>query len=340
MLSSDPIRANGAETRAFTEAALLLSLVVLIGTIGFVSIEGWDLGRALYFTVITITTVGYGDEGISQGGRVFATLLLLGGLGVASHSFAQLVQAMSNSERVARKRMQARIDKLRDHVIVCGFGRMGRAVCERLRSEGAAFVVIEESAHGVAAAIRAGALAVEGAASADEVLSAAGVERAKHVVSAVDTRESNILITITARGLAPHVRIVARAEDIADEEKLRRAGADVVVSPLRTGGLQAADSIVNPEVSRFLDDVSSVENDVAMTSVIVGAESELAGRALGDYGREVAPHVSFVSLRRGDASPMIPPRGDVILERGDHVIVAGAPAEIVRMKNDALVPSR
>lgn len=313
----------------------MLCLVVLIGTVGFVTIEGWGFGRALYFTVITITTVGYGDEGISQTGRIFAVLLLIGGLGVVSHSFAQLVKTMSDTDRVMRTRMQKRINKLRDHVIVCGFGRMGRPVCERLHAEGRPFVVIDQESEPLEKATDHGYLWIHGVASEDAVLEAANIGFARNIVSAVDTMQENILIALTARGLAPDIEILARAEGPASEAKLLRAGADVVISPLRTGGLQAAELIVNPDVSRFLDEAASDEHDVAMMSVIVGAGSKLIGRTLRDYGRQDASQVSFVSLDRGDAQPAIPPAGAETFQPGDRLIVAGARAQILRMKADA-----
>ena len=156
--------------RQLMRAVFLLALVVLCGTLGFMHIEAWEPWRALYFTVVTITTVGYGDEGISEPGKMFAALLLIGGIGIASYSFAMIVQTAITSQLAWRKRMQKRIYRLTGHTIVCGFGRMGLTVCKQLAAVGVPFAIIERDEDPFHAACEMGFMAVQGSASEDDTL--------------------------------------------------------------------------------------------------------------------------------------------------------------------------
>ncbi|HVS17009.1 MAG TPA: potassium channel family protein, partial [Planctomycetota bacterium] len=238
-----------ARRRRLALAVAALLAVVLWGTLGLMWIEGWDFTQALYFTLITVTTVGYGDEGIGPSGRIFAMLFLVVGIGVCSYSFANLVQGMVADKLAWRRRMQAKIEALGSHVIVCGFGRMGSIVCRELLAAGRPFVVVEQHEQAWHAAIDAGYLALQGSASDDEVLEAAGIARATHLVSVVDSIEENIAISLSARYLNPALHIQARAERPAEERKLRRAGADRVVSPFHAGGLEVATALLRPKVA-------------------------------------------------------------------------------------------
>lgn len=232
-------------TAALVRAVTFLALVVVVGTFGFTALEGWDPWHALYFTLITITTVGYGDEGISEAGRRFALLLLVGGIGIASYSFAAVVQHVVSRPHSWGRRMQARIDRLKGHTIVCGFGRMGRTVCERLAAAGNDLIVVDRESAAAREASGRGYLVVEGAAVEDEILQRAGIARARHLVSAVDSEAENIVISLTARELSPELVVIARAERDDEVRKLRRAGATHIVSPFQSGGREVAQTILD-----------------------------------------------------------------------------------------------
>ncbi len=328
--------ARGRSDRRLLHALAALAGVVIVGTVGFRIIEGWDLWRSFFFTLITITTVGYGDEGISEPGRMFTTVLLVGDIGIASYTFTLVVQSAVVAELTWRPRMKKRIDALREHTIVCGFGRVGRTVCEKLKHSGIPFVVVEQTPQGFRSACEMGYLAIEGAATEDEPLLCAGIQRAKHVVAGVDSQAANIVITLTARELNPDVIIVARAEQPSHLGKLRRAGATRVVAPFQSGGVEIANAILDPNACAPLASAGS-QSGVALAEILVEEGSSLVGRGLDHYGPESA-RVALVGLLRPGKTLRIPARSNEPVRAKDIIVVAGIPDEIEKLRRQALAP--
>lgn len=316
-------------------ALVALMCVICIGTSGFMIIEPWDLWEALYFTLITITTVGYGDEGISATGKKFASFMLIGGIGIASYTFALVVQYAVTLQFAWKERMQSTIDKLEGHVIVCGFGRMGSAVCDRLAEAGRDVVVIESNEQAFELACRSGHLAIQAIATEDDALEGAGLRRATHLVAAVDCETDNIVITLSSREINPDVTILARAERDQDHHKLRRAGADRIISPFQIGGREIATAITRPKVAEFLASTASGDGSVALAEITIHEGSSLVGRSLKDYGMKEGSKISFVSLQRPEEEPKIPPRGTDEMQSGDLLIIAGDVDQIAQMKDDS-----
>ncbi len=321
--------------RQLTQALLLFTLVVVGGTAGLTRIEGWDLWRSFYFTLITITTVGYGDEGLSESGRKFAILLLVGGIGVASYTLTLVMQATVARQFAWRERMQAKIGKCSNHVIVCGFGRMGRSVCEPLLEAGSKLVVVEANAEAFKAALEAGHLAVHGSPCEDDVLLEAGLRRAAYLVSSLDDEAENVLVTLSARDLRRDLTIISRAEGAEGRRKLVRAGATRVVSPFQSGGRDIANAILRPCVSDFLARTHQGESGVVLADIRIVPGSPLVGRALSDYGRREGSHISFVALEHVDGTVRVPPPGSELMRHGDLLIVAGDPDQVAEMKRAA-----
>lgn len=326
-------------SRRVGRALALLAVVTVTGTLGFVQIEGWSLWKGFYFTLVTITTVGYSDEGISEAGQKFATFLLIGGVASASYAFATLVQTSVASQLNWRSKMEKRVQRLKNHTIICGFGRMGRSVCEKLEAQGQPFVVVERDPHRFEEATRSGYLAVLGHASEDAVLEAARVTHATHIVAAVDSIAENIVISMGSRDLNPEIHVIARAERDEDIKKLERAGVNRVLCPFQVGGRETVDFILRPHVADFLARASVGESDVALADVRVAPGSPLIGTRLSEYGSRTATRISFVALQRVDSAPQLPPPGSHILEAGDHLIVAGDPEQIANMGAAAKTPS-
>ena len=196
--------------RQIGRALVALAFVLSLGTAGFVVIEGWDPLQALYFTLITITTVGYGDEGISQDGRYFALLLLMGGIGVASWSLGTMVQGALSNELNWKARMNKLVKGMNGHTIICGFGVLGRTVACELQQEGCDVVVVETEPENLRRAVERGLPVIEGHPSDDDVLRQAGIDRAAHLVTVVDDQVENIVVALSARGLRSDLPIVAR----------------------------------------------------------------------------------------------------------------------------------
>jgi voltage-gated potassium channel len=331
-----PGQAGEGNARANLRTALvLLALVTLLGTLGFVEIEGWEPWRAFYFTIVTITTVGYGDEGLSDAGKRFAVVVLLGGVTSASYTFATIVQTSIATQFAWRKRMNKDIDGLSGHTIVCGYGRLGRSICDRLEPRGVTFVVIERDRRNYEEAVRRGYLAIEGVASDEEVLLRAGLARAGHVVAAVDSFADNLVIALEAREANPEAVIIARAERDADRRKLERAGVHRVLCPFRAGGSEVVDTITRPKVADFLARATVGHDGIVLADLRIGQGSRLAGRVLADIGRSEGNRISFVALERADGEVILPPRGDHRLEVGDHLIVAGDDGQIAALDRDA-----
>lgn len=306
---------------AFRCAMLLLS-VVFVGTIGFWLIEDqWNLWDALYFTLITVTTVGYSDGGISEAGQRFALVLLLCGIGTFTYSLSTLVQFAADREAALLRRMKRKIKETRDHVVVCGYGRMGRTACQQLTEGGITCVVIEASDDNFRRAVGDGHLVVQGAASNDDVLVQAGVLRASGVVCAVDSDAENMFITVSVRDLNANCKIVSRAESEGAARKLERAGATLVISPHQMAGQSIANAMLHPCLNRFMQ--HSLDGEYLLLSETeISAESGLTGRTVHDLG-QLSENVAFVAIQRADGQQIMGPRDSEKLLEGDVVILAG-----------------
>ena len=239
--------------------AALVSFVVT-GVFGYMGIEKWSFLDALYMTILTFTTVGYNEvRPLSTEGRIFTTVLMIGGVGTMLYLLTAVVQTIVEEEFirgfVRRRRMHAKLSKMRDHFIVCGYGRVGRAVVEALLNEPVSTVVIENDVDAVAQAVEMKIPVVEGSATDDGTLEQAGVSRARGRVAALGSDSDNVFVTLSARGLNPDLRIVARSTSPDASPNLLRAGADRVMSPYDIGGLRLAMLATRPLAVDFLDSV-------------------------------------------------------------------------------------
>ena len=321
--------------RRLRRAILALSVVLTGGTLGFMIIEPtWGLWRSLYFTLITVTTVGYSDEGLSAQGRGFTTILLVAGIATASYAFSQIVQAAVSYQFAWRRRMQKDIDRLRDHYVVCGMGRVGRAVCKQLTENSTPFVVIEQDIDRFQQAPSYGFLAILGTATEDAVLLQAGIKRARGIVCAFDSDSENIVITLSARELNADVLIVSRADDEGAVQKIKRAGASHVVSPALRGGADIANLLIRPHLTEFLEQSHGSSNGCRLAEVTIDADAPLVGQTLREYGDKEDALV-FVAMKRVGGKMTIRPNADETFRPGDVVIVAGDPEAVVRISEDA-----
>jgi voltage-gated potassium channel len=316
--------------RLFVAIALLVS-VMTFGTLGFMYIqEDWGAWDALYFTMITISTVGYGDYGLNPTGQRFTSLLLLIGIVTASYAFGQFVQTMMAYQMNWRRTMQRQIDAMQDHFIICGLGRTGRAVAANLSESTFSFVAIDPDEKRCDWARQHGYLALAGSAADDEMLFKAGVERAKGIICAAARDSDNIVITLTARDLNPEVTIVSRADDDDSIHKLRRAGATHVVAPSVRGGGEMAAMLTRPHLANFLSTSRTEGQDQAITEITIRKGSRLVGKTVREYGQEEESLI-FVAVKHASSPTMLRPSADEQFQDDDIVIVIGESTAISRM---------
>lgn len=303
----------------------MLVLSLFYGTAGYVVIEGFGLLDAVYMTVTTLTTVGFGEiEPLGPGGRLFTLSLLLVGFTAAFTLLAVLTSLVVSGElgrTLTRRRMRQRIDSLRDHYIVCAFGRVGQAAVEELVAQGADVVVVEVDPALEPDMIEAGVPYIVDDPTREDVLERAGIERARGLLCAVDSDASNVYITLLARARNPDLFIIGRASSPESVEALGRAGSDRVVSPYRLSGTRMAALAFQPAMLEFVDMVS-VAPDLRIEELVVGDRSPLAGASVRDAA---SPYegVMIMAVRSADGSLLVPPRADTKLSSGDLLIIVG-----------------
>jgi len=309
----------------------VLLLIVVFGTLGFWFIEhenNWDLWKSLFFTLITITTVGYGDQGLSVNGERFAAVLLLFGIGAATYSLTSLVQIVVTYQAAWKRKMQRKIDRLSEHYIICGFGRIGRTVAEQLKNEGAHFVIVDHDEDVLQQAVDHGYLAMRGNSTEEEVLLQAGIERANGLICATSSDAENVFVTLCATELNPKAFIASRAGADNAARKMEKAGADLVVSPYTTAGQNIADAILRPNLARFLNRHRS--GNVELGEFTVDNGSALIGETVCQIG-ETFPNIVFVAIRQGEEGEQTRPGGEQVFQTDDIVTVAGPSADLASL---------
>jgi voltage-gated potassium channel len=318
-------------------AVALLVFIVAGGTGGYVVIEGWSAWDAFYMTIITITTVGYQEvHPLSRAGEAFTVLLLVGGVGAALYAFtlvATIVVEGGLPNRLQRRRRERMLETLKDHFIVCGYGRIGSIVAQQFRTQQIPFVVIERSAERLHAAIDEGALAVEADASSEEVLKRVGIDRARGFVAAVGTDAENVYAVLSARVMRPDLFIVGRAETEDAARKLKRAGADRVISPYQIGAVQMAQMALRPAVVDFFDLATSAGNlELSMEQIAIAPASPLADQSILDANLRQRYGVIVVGIQREDRRMAFNPEPDTAIRAGDKLVVLGRPESLKRLE--------
>jgi voltage-gated potassium channel len=305
--------------------------VLVIGTCGYVAF-GFPLLDAMYQTVTTVTTVGFREvHPLSTGGRVFTMALILGGVGTALYSFTLVLEAVVEGqlqEVLGRRRMDRQIARMDGHVIVCGFGRVGRNLAHYVAGAGRDIVVIEQDP--VRAAAAEGSVnVVRGDATSDEVLKEAGIERAGVFVTALNTDADNLFVTLTARSLRRDLFIVARARAETSEAKLTQAGADRVVNPQGIGGARMAAFVLQPHVAEFLDVVMHDGSlEFRLEEVALPEGSPLAGKSLREAHIRDLTGALILALRETGGEFTMNPPPETVLCAGQILISIGTETQL------------
>ena len=320
-------------TRKFFIAILLTCCILALGTAGYMLIEEWEVLDALYMTVITLTTVGYSEvHEVSRVGRVFTVVLIFLGAGFLLYVFGSVTQFLVEGQiRVilGRRKLENQIKRLKDHYIVCGYGRIGRVMSKHLVQGKLDVVAIEHNRDRIPVMDKDGIPYIVGEATDEDNLIKAGVERARALATALASDADNVFLALTARQINPHIYVVARASEDSAKKTLYAAGADVVVSPYDIGARRMAHSILRPTVIHFLElAFSDEETDIHIEEIPVNAASPLVGKSLMDSGIRQQLNLIIISMRKSDNAMLFNPEAGTTFDAGDTVIAVG--------KNDML----
>jgi len=310
--------------------------LILIGASGYHWLEGMSIIDALYMTIITISTVGFGEvRELSPMGRIFTMALIVGGGGLAAYSVSVAADfIMSGEWRIywdTRRRFRM-LSELTDHVIICGFGRVGKQVAEELAAEKVPFIVVDIDEDRIAHAQKKGYLTIIGNAANETLLQEVNIDHARAMVAAVDSDAENVFITLTARSLNPDIYIVARANSDESEPKLISAGANRTMMPYHISGKRIVTMLIRPSVADFLDEVVHAGGlELFLEEVVIQANSELAGKTISDAGIRNQLGVTVLACRtqEGEFDTRIGP--ETVLQPGGLLIVLGTRAQLQGM---------
>jgi voltage-gated potassium channel len=304
-----------------------LGVLLVLGSLGYVIIEGWSFFDALYMTVTTLTTVGYGEiHPLDHAGRVYTIVLILTGVGVMLYivgGLARVVVEGEIQEAFGKRKIRRHVKKLKDHYIICGFGRLGGIIARELSQARIPVVVVESNQELVAKLEAQGYNFVAGDATREEILLEAGIERAKGLVAVLHSDAGNVYITLTGRSLNPKLYIVARGEETGSHQKLLRAGADKVESPYEMGGRKMAHTILRPTVVTFMELAMQEGVEWSMEEIAVSETSPLVGVPLIDAGIRKDLDLIVVAIKRADGASLFNPTPQTTLQGGDTLIVVG-----------------
>lgn len=313
--------------RRLINLLIAIAIAIVIGTLGFHLIEGWTLANSLYVAVQTVTTVGYGDVSpVSTGGRIFATLLMLAGVGTVLYALTSMVQSVVESEILATFGMRRRyreMRKLQNHFIICGAGRIGSRIIREMQHAEVRFIVIERDAQKVAHLIERGTHVLVRDATLEETLLEAGVKQARGLAACLPDDADNLYVVLTARDLNRDLHIVARAVEEQAEPKLIRAGANRVVAPTIIGSHRMAQALLKPAVADFMDSIAAENLDLGFEQVGVSPSSVYVGKKLKEINIRSEFDVVVVAIRKQSGEVFYHPTGDALIEANDLMVVIG-----------------
>jgi voltage-gated potassium channel len=317
---------------------LIMTVIGLVGTIGYSMLEGWNWLDSFYMTVITLTTIGFGEvHPLSEHGQLFTLFLIIIGMSAVVYSAQSVMRLIVEGQvrkYLGRRKMEREVKRMKNHCILCGFGRTGRKICEELKKEKIPYVVIERNSKAVLELSECNVSVVHGEATNDEVLIQAGVKQARVLISAVDSAADNVFITLTARELNYKLHIVARAESLDTEKKLYRAGATKVVMPHAIGGHQMALAALRPSVVKLFD-LEALQNKygVRLEEIEISDQSPLSGITLQSAALSQKFGLVVIGIIKHTGDVIFNPGPQAMIEAGDNLILFGSMDQLKRLES-------
>jgi voltage-gated potassium channel len=325
--------------RRLAVGGLLFLALFVFGVVGYMAIEGWSFVDALFMTAITVTTVGFEEvHPLDTAGKIFTIFVAFFGVGWAFYILLGLVELILEGElglALGVHRMKTKIESLRDHYILCGFGRVGTEIAREFTAHGAPFVIVESNPEAIGRARAGGYLLVEADATSDAALREAGIDRARGLLAASDSDAGNTFVVLTAKALRPDLYVVSRAGRLESEARMLRAGADRAISPYAIAGRRMALSALQPLVVEFIDTLASGrQQEQILAEIEISQESGLGGRTIQDVMKSCRGAV-VLGVQGASGTIQVGPRGDTPLAAGDRLIVLGDEAGL-----EAIRPAR
>lgn len=323
-------------SRQLLRVLVMVTILLGGGTLGYMLLEGWSVDDALFMTVITLSTVGYGEvQPLTQQGEMFTIFLIFGGVGVLAYSFSTVMDYIVAGELqgfLRRRRLAKELAKMEDHYIVCGYGRVGRQVVEELQANDIKMVVIDLDRSLGVELEQAGIPFITGDPSNDDILQLAGIDRARGLCSCLPHDATNVFVVLSARRTNPALLILSRCNMPENVEKLRIAGANHVINPYVITGRRMATHVLYPSVVEFLDIVvRRGDLELRLQEIRVAPDSELAGRSLGDAHVRMRTGVNVLAIRREGRTLNTNPGGDFVLQPNDELVCLGTAGQLIRL---------
>ena len=331
--------------RQISIAVASFAALCVVGTIGFAFISHESLFDAFYRTIITVYTAGLVSAPATTASKLFTIVLVVWGVAIFLYVFGLIIELTVGgtvSGAWEARRLRRRVERLSDHMIICGYGRVGRRVAAEFRATGVPFVVVDVTPESVERARSEGAAVILGDGTEDDDLERAGISRAKGLLASVDSDEKNLYITLSARAQRPDLTIVARASTEAAARKIKLAGADRVIQPYTTAGLHMANFVLKPQVADFLDIVSTVGEpmpDLRFEEIVVRRDCAPCGRTIGELRIQDETGALVIALRKADGIFNVTPGAGEVLEEGDVLIGVGSTDEI-RLLEELFAPRK
>ena len=315
-------------TKKLRIAIMALISIFIIGTFGFYLIEGWSLTESLYTTVITLSTVGYGDfYPETTGGRLFTVILVIFGVDTMLYTIGLLTETMVDARfrsLMGRGKLEKMIKKLNRHYIICGCGRIGYLICKELSQEKIDFVVIDDNPEIIQKIHDEGFIYYKGDATQDKILIAAGIKRARGIICALPSDAQNLYVILTAKELNPDIYVLSRSEEIESEHRLLRAGADRVISPYVLGGMRMAMAISRPAMLDFIEITTRRQSlELRMEEIDIGEGSPVIGKSLEESEIRQRYGLIIVAVKKDSGQMMFNPVASYVISKADKLIALG-----------------